>query len=303
VYQAIVNHDLVLDLRGIAIKLLDAVPNGERGLLGDRDHDFVVATGEGFFGKDAVDFVTFPAASDKVRKVLWFFLRGMRIRGGWQLFAAQKTPRSPLDLEYFSQTPYRLGPHCVKYQVRPCEPRQPKKDRWYRWFGIRHLFAFVVTPVGFVSRRAARRIPGFDALRKSLERDLARSSVTLEFLVQRWPDLIRLPVWAIENATRRWFGRWERVASIQIERHTKEDIRQRDDDAEHIPFNPWRALPEHQPLGSINRARLAIYRAMSEFRHQRNCPAGTPPYFAVGFSVVWRGRSSTGSWHASRPSE
>ena len=32
----------------------------------------------------------------------------------------------------------------------------------------------------------------------------------------------------------------------------------------------WHAIPEHRPLGGINRARKLVYRAISEFRHQMN---------------------------------
>jgi len=39
---------------------------------------------------------------------------------------------------------------------------------------------------------------------------------------------------------------------------------------EQLSFTPWHSLPEHQPLGSINRARRVIYEAVSEFRHRIN---------------------------------
>lgn len=32
----------------------------------------------------------------------------------------------------------------------------------------------------------------------------------------------------------------------------------------------WHNLPEHRPLGSINRARRMVYHAISEFRHDNN---------------------------------
>ncbi|MEK1942330.1 MAG: hypothetical protein AAAB16_18325, partial [Pseudomonas sp.] len=35
-------------------------------------------------------------------------------------------------------------------------------------------------------------------------------------------------------------------------------------------FNPWHALPEHRPLGGINRLRKAVYEAVSAYRHERN---------------------------------
>ena len=44
-----------------------------------------------------------------------------------------------------------------------------------------------------------------------------------------------------------------------------------------LSYSPWHCVPEHQPLGGINRARLAIYRAISELRHATNeAPAIEP---------------------------
>ena len=91
-----------------------------------------------------------------------------------------------------------------------------KGDPWYRRLGIRHTLGTIVTALSFFSRGAANRLPGSDVLRTSLQRDLRDEGATLEFLVQRWPDLSKLPVWAIENGTRRWEGKWERVARIEI---------------------------------------------------------------------------------------
>jgi hypothetical protein len=185
------------------------------------------------------------------------------LRGAVQLLAGQACPRTPLDAYYFSQVPYRLGPHCVKYQVRRTEPWPLTRDKWYRRFGIRHLLATIVTPLGFMCRPLPSRFPGFDVLRHSLRRDLTSGPATLEFLVQRWPDLSNLPVWAIENATRRWSAPWERLATIQIPSGAPYS----GDEAERIDFNPWRVFFEHQPLGSISRARLTIYKEMSAFRN------------------------------------
>lgn len=39
---------------------------------------------------------------------------------------------------------------------------------------------------------------------------------------------------------------------------------------ENISFNAWRTLPEHRPLGNINRARKEVYPVISRYRHQRN---------------------------------
>jgi hypothetical protein len=35
---------------------------------------------------------------------------------------------------------------------------------------------------------------------------------------------------------------------------------------EHMVFNPWNSLPEHRPLGSIDRMRFAVYLASRQVR-------------------------------------
>jgi hypothetical protein len=111
-----------------------------------------------------------------------------------------------------------------------------------------------------------------DAVRRALMRDLAAGQVTFEFLIQRWPDLGTLPTWAIEDASRTWPAPWVKVATIEILQQC--DIADRDAEAERMTFSPWHARRAHQPLGSINRARLAIYRTMSAFRNAHN-PSGS----------------------------
>ena len=45
---------------------------------------------------------------------------------------------------------------------------------------------------------------------------------------------------------------------------------ERDELGENLSFTPWHALPEHRPLGGINRARRVIYDLISIFRHKEN---------------------------------
>ena len=113
-------------------------------------------------------------------------------------------------------------------------------------------------------------------MRESLVRDLGNGPATLDFLVQRWPDLSTLPEWAVEDATRRWPHPWVRAARIVIPPHSEPEICARDADAEHFSFQPWRVSPEHQPLGGISRTRLAVYKEMSKFRNELNGIRQTP---------------------------
>jgi hypothetical protein len=51
--------------------------------------------------------------------------------------------------------------------------------------------------------------------------------------------------------------------------------------AENLSFTPWHALPQHRPIGGINRARKSVYEAAQKLRHESN---GTPRHEPAGFA-------------------
>jgi hypothetical protein len=95
-------------------------------------------------------------------------------------------------------------------------------------------------------------------------------------MIQFQTDAQKMP---IENPMIAWdekLSPYRKVATIKI-------LSQRCDSptrralCENLAFNPWRILPEHRPLGSINRARGAVYPAIAQFRHhQNNAPLREP---------------------------
>jgi hypothetical protein len=46
---------------------------------------------------------------------------------------------------------------------------------------------------------------------------------------------------------------------------------------ENLSFTPWHALPEHRPLGGINRMRKTVYETISKLRHQMNAAPREEP--------------------------
>ena len=46
---------------------------------------------------------------------------------------------------------------------------------------------------------------------------------------------------------------------------------------EDLAFTPWHALPEHRPLGSVNRLRKVIYAHISRTRREANGVANIEP--------------------------
>ncbi len=44
-----------------------------------------------------------------------------------------------------------------------------------------------------------------------------------------------------------------------------------------LSFNPFHCLPEHLPLGSINRVRIKAYESSAKYRHLMNATPRTEP--------------------------
>jgi hypothetical protein len=89
----------------------------------------------------------------------------------------------------------------------------------------------------------------------------------------------------VEDASRWWTRPQERIVrlgSIAIPRQsflTHNALY----DCEHMVFNPWNCLPEHRPLGSVNRMRLAVYLASRQVQQKLNTVGHEQPAEARSF--------------------
>jgi hypothetical protein len=97
---------------------------------------------------------------------------------------------------------------------------------------------------------------------------LARDEACFDFLVQLRTSPGSMPV---EDASTEWKesdSPYRPVARIRI---PMQDIREsgRTERCEEVSFDPWCALVEHRPLGSLNRVRREIYPAMADLRRGR----------------------------------
>lgn len=245
-----VRPDRRRDQRGMAIKLL-GVP-GPKVLDGERDatsQDFVLASSPRFFIRTVRDYVAFTRAATRkpaVRLLSYFFAGApwqWKVHEFRALVGSLRHARDLLALRYWSQTPYRLGPLAVKYSARPVDAA-----------------AGSVSPV-------SRKSPDF--LREALTTRLSEGPATFAFLVQRQTDDKTMP---IEDPTIEWDeGRapFERVATITIPAQRFDSPAQMTL-AEQIAFTPWHTLPDHAPLGGVNRTRRVVYDAVSAERHKLN---------------------------------
>lgn len=236
-----VQSDRKRDVRGMAVKLL-GVP-GDKLLSDERSattHDFVMTNGKAFFLSNPIEFAEFIRCAEAGRPFAYFFgwnplnwkLRQLNI-----VRTCLVRPENVLASSYWSQTPYRLGPHVVKFCALPIETTAPRGK-----------------PADLFS---------------ALSSTLGAGEATFRFCIQRQGDPRRNP---IEDPSVAWdeqVAPLQTVATIRIPQQTPASLPALET-AEQLSFSPWHALLEHEPLGGINRARRVVYEQLSRARHKMN---------------------------------
>ena len=225
------------DVRGMSIAVA-GVP-GENLTPNATSQHFVLNSHPVMVSPDAKSFMAFLEASEAggLRRLLYVAAHPAVARIG---LAARQRPTCHLDISYWSATPYLFGAgRAVKYRVRPTSTH----------------------------KSAMPSSPGDDYLARALAAHLRDREASFDFLVQFQVDADRTP---IEDATVEWKetdSPWALVARLRI---PPQAVTAPGDAAcETLAFDPWQALVEHRPLGSMNRARRAIYPALAALRHQR----------------------------------
>ena len=110
--------------------------------------------------------------------------------------------------------------------------------------------------------------PGPSYLREALTRHLSERDAEFDFLVQPRTS----PAMSVESTTVEWAeseAPFRKVATITIPRQTFSSAAQ-EEFCENLSFTPWHALPEHRPLGGVNRVRRVVYEEVSRARHELN---------------------------------
>jgi len=232
------------DIRALAIKLMEV--DGERlwqSEPGARTLDLIMMGSQTFLAPSLRDFYQLESALLKGgASVPWFFSTHPWIMK--TIVTGQQKTANLLRIPYWSQTAYAFGDRVVQYHMEPHETKSkfPRKP----------------TP-NFLSER--------------LKEDLGSGPASFDFMVQLRPEEPpgTRKKYPVENPMVAWprRPRYEKVATLTLLKQTFDTSAQMQF-CENLSFNPWRTLPEHRPLGAINRARLRIYPAIAEFRHRRN---------------------------------
>ena len=153
----------------------------------------------------------------------------------------------PLSEPYYSQCPVRYGDYVAKLGAFPASPDQAALKDW------------TLDPS-----------EDEDGFRHAAVRYFGEHDAVFEIRVQLWANAETQP---IEDTSVDWpeeESRYLTVATIRIPRqeaYSAARVRFFDDV---MTFRPAHSLAEHRPLGSVMRARLQVYKALSDFRHKEN---------------------------------
>lgn len=229
------------EVHAMAIKAL--VPDGNGP---PRMQDFIVADHSVFFARNVQHVFEFLVATVKGTPVPQLAATDFPKLVGFSSVATT----SLLAMTYWSQTPYKLGDGAVKYLVTPSAPEQSP-----------------AIPLG--------KSP--DCLREALVEQLTvrRIRASFDLSVNPQTDADAMP---IEDPTVEWTSRPVRVATISIDPQQCE-VPEQMAFFENLSWTPWNALPEHRPLGGINRARKLVYEDSAALRHKTT---GMSPVIPTG---------------------
>ena len=251
-------QDSANDARGMAIKLLD-VPGAKLmpGKGHDGEQDFVMFNHPVFFVRDVAEYRQNFNAQASGQKILAFFPSWKP--NTWEirhLLIALQTlapaPASPLQAGYFGIAPYKLGEqNNIKFRTVPTPGACPN----------------------YQLPKLNEKLPNF--LRTALYQQLSIDRVPACFAlqVQKQDANKYMP---IEDTSVEWKEKDSPFQTVALVSIPPQDFDSREQNlmCDNLSFNPWHALPEHRPIGGINRLRKAVYEAVSVYRHERNGVGG-----------------------------
>lgn len=166
-----------------------------------------------------------------------------------QLASGAKHDTSPLDITYWSTTPYALGDMAVKYRLVPTSE--------------------------FQSQLPDTLTDNY--LSENMARYLREHPATFDFYIQPFTNQDETP---LEDAAVEWQSPYIKVATLTLPIQNVDSPLRRET-AEQLFYSPGNALESERPLGGLNTARVKIYRTLTKFRHNANGDSLLPPSQAL----------------------
>ena len=246
--------------RGMAIKVFDVAGPKLPRHEGATTQDFVLDTGKTFIVGGAKAFLAAfqpnaliaPKLPEAVKGVASTMsqatnavLHAVGLNSGKLDFYGHPQYH-PLAEAYYSQVPFRYGDYVAKLCVIPANP------------DLKALFEKQI------------EIPDANGLRTLTVNYFRTHGATYDIGIQLCTDTDKMP---IEDATVEWpetLSPYRSVARMVLPpQDAYEAAREQFVDFK-VSFDPGHSLAAHRPMGSIMRARLAAYPALSKARHAEN---------------------------------
>ena len=226
------------DVRGMAIKVL--IPqNG----IDPLQQDFLLVNHPVFFGRSVQHTLDFLVESVKGTPPTQLAITTHPALIGF----STQVKSTLLSLTYWSQTPYKLGTAAVKYTVTPSAAGNPD-------------------PLSLTDDPNCMQAALVEQL------TLQKLPALFDFCIIPQTDAAAMP---IEDPTIEWKSPPVKLATVHIFPQ-KFNSPEQMTFVENLRWTPWDGLPEHQPLGGINRARQFVYQDSMELRHKTNRVTDAP---------------------------
>ncbi|GLQ70803.1 catalase family protein [Vibrio penaeicida] len=243
----LVQADKKGDARGMAIKVMNVEGDPIAPELGHSgNQDFIMTNVPAFFNRNIFDYAEDMLFLAKFERTKWFISFFPPRFHPKQFYRAVQTVttviNTPLDAQYFSMLPYQLGSNAIKFSTRPCKGMEfpSKVDK---------------SPENYLNTQ--------------LQNQLLNGDACFEFMVQEKLTGHYMP---IDDATVIWSEKaspFIPIATVYIPPQLINSPEQTEF-CENVSMNPWRAVGEWEPLGSLNKARRLVYKAVSDYRHMMN---------------------------------
>ncbi len=221
---------------GVGLKLFGV--NGPK-LFGDGTNaDFIFQNIDRFFARDASQMCSFTTAGVIDRDYDSYINKHPELASILQ--AMTKEEASVLSASYWAILPFKLGDsQIVKYRLVPENTYEGTPFNDTNYLGL------------------------------DLQQRLVKKEATFRFEIQVRTNDATMP---LDDAQVVWSTKESEyicIAKLHLPQQDVSAIGQAEFGS-NLAFNIWRTLPQHEPLGSIAKARKVVYAASAEARHQAN---------------------------------